>query len=579
MVTFLEVWQPGTPLPICPVSAYLKLRPPASTGRTNVPFRFPTAMPIATSRVCSETPGLFGQRLPAGDSARAFPTLEWDRENDRAYLTYLDERRDCSNDTDVFLRIGLGPDFRSWTNPVVIANTPGTQVHHDVSIDTDPTSERIFVSWYGARRPSDCLLDYFVTYSLGDVTNFEARFKGPYRVSLCSSTSPLFVGNDYTAIAAHGGSFVPSWGDNCSTNRIGFEIAAQRLTVEDCDDGVDNDGDGLVDCFDPACCTEPPCVAGPCAEDCGDSLDNDGDGDTDCADSDCIGTETCPEDCSDGVDNDGDALVDNDDPDCETSFAESCDDSIDNDGDLLVDCEDPECSSFASCGEICSGGIDEDHDGLIDCADPDCSQSLDCPEICDDGFDNDENGVVDCGDPACAADCGGEICGDGLDNEGDGLADCLDSDCEKVCAEICDNFVDDDAGGSVDCVDSECAGDVSCPEDCNDGLDNDGDNRVDCADPDCSAMFSEICGDGIDNDENGLVDCRDDSCDGCPACPEDCNNGLDDDGDGRIDCDDRFCEPFCRETGVPGGCSDGVDNDGTEESIVSTRTARENLIA
>lgn len=50
-----------------------------------------------------------------------------------------------------------------------------------------------------------------------------------------------------------------------------------------CDDGVDDDGDGLVDCEDPACfrvegCTELACL---------DGQDDDGDGLVDCADEDC----------------------------------------------------------------------------------------------------------------------------------------------------------------------------------------------------------------------------------------------------------------------------------------------------
>jgi len=56
---------------------------------------------------------------------------------------------------------------------------------------------------------------------------------------------------------------------------------------EDCDDGIDNDGDGLVDCEDGDCaeaCSE--------AASCDDAADNDGDGWTDCQDEDCWGV--CP---------------------------------------------------------------------------------------------------------------------------------------------------------------------------------------------------------------------------------------------------------------------------------------------
>lgn len=84
---------------------------------------------------------------------------------------------------------------------------------------------------------------------------------------------------------------------------------------EICDDGEDNDTNGLSDCSDPAC-------FGPsCAEVgalCDDKLDNDGDELADCLDRGCFGM--CPEDdfesCTDERDNDGDGLLDGADPRC-----------------------------------------------------------------------------------------------------------------------------------------------------------------------------------------------------------------------------------------------------------------------
>ncbi|MFK7928048.1 MAG: MopE-related protein [Myxococcota bacterium] len=77
-----------------------------------------------------------------------------------------------------------------------------------------------------------------------------------------------------------------------------------------CDDGEDNDKDGLTDCLDPDC-------DGGCLESCSDDRDNDGDGATDCADEDCWGVAECVEqDCTDNLDNEADGLADCDDPDC-----------------------------------------------------------------------------------------------------------------------------------------------------------------------------------------------------------------------------------------------------------------------
>ncbi|MFB5601048.1 MAG: LamG-like jellyroll fold domain-containing protein, partial [Nitrososphaeraceae archaeon] len=106
----------------------------------------------------------------------------------------------------------------------------------------------------------------------------------------------------------------------------------------------------------------PPPPPPPEPENCTDGIDNDGDGLIDINDPDC----QSPENCTDGIDNDGDGLIDINDPDCQSP--EVCDDGIDNDGDGLIDINDPDCQS----PENCTDGIDNDGDGLIDGADPDC---------------------------------------------------------------------------------------------------------------------------------------------------------------------------------------------------------------
>lgn len=62
---------------------------------------------------------------------------------------------------------------------------------------------------------------------------------------------------------------------------------------EICDNQVDDDGDGLVDCLDvDDCATHASCQAQ--VEDCTDGVDNDGDELIDCADDDCANTVACP---------------------------------------------------------------------------------------------------------------------------------------------------------------------------------------------------------------------------------------------------------------------------------------------
>ena len=131
--------------------------------------------------------------------------------------------------------------------------------------------------------------------------------------------------------------------------------------------------------------------------------------------------------CSDGIDNDGNGLVDYPaDPGCtsaddDTEFGgivtPECSDGIDNDGNGLVDYPaDPGCTSFDDDSEFggivtpeCSDGIDNDGNGLVDYpADPGCTSFDDDTEggvvttQCSDGIDNDGNGLVDYpADPGC----------------------------------------------------------------------------------------------------------------------------------------------------------------------------------
>lgn len=59
--------------------------------------------------------------------------------------------------------------------------------------------------------------------------------------------------------------------------------------VEDCSNGIDDDGDTFIDCDDSDCFGDPACFE----SDCDNGADDDNDGATDCADSDCIGDPFC----------------------------------------------------------------------------------------------------------------------------------------------------------------------------------------------------------------------------------------------------------------------------------------------
>ncbi|MFH1333116.1 MAG: hypothetical protein ABIH53_02700 [archaeon] len=166
-----------------------------------------------------------------------------------------------------------------------------------------------------------------------------------------------------------------------------------------CEDGLDNDGDGLVDMDDPGC-SNPE-------------------------DDDEYNAPDPVYQCSDGIDNDNDGLVDMQDPGCSGPTDNSeynmplrqCIDGIDNDGDGLIDMNDPGCTSWLDNNEYnepqptyqCSDGLDNDNDGLVDMQDPGCTSTTDNNEYnepqptyqCSDGIDNDNDGLVDMQDPGC----------------------------------------------------------------------------------------------------------------------------------------------------------------------------------
>ena len=65
-------------------------------------------------------------------------------------------------------------------------------------------------------------------------------------------------------------------------------------------------------------CYGVPMDPEPAEQVCNDAVDNDDDGAIDCDDSDCAPLELClaTDACDDGVDNDSDTFIDCDDPDC-----------------------------------------------------------------------------------------------------------------------------------------------------------------------------------------------------------------------------------------------------------------------
>lgn len=157
----------------------------------------------------------------------------------------------------------------------------------------------------------------------------------------------------------------------------------------DCDGSIDCKDTGCAD--DPACAVSPPeqfCQDsdndgyGP-----GGLCKN---GEYDCDDKDFEVNPGSAEICDDGIDNNCNGFIDCDDvewcskdPVCNPPIenVEICDNKIDDDFDKYIDCQDTDCANDDACPDketICDDKLDNDKDGLIDCLDLDCKSTKTC---------------------------------------------------------------------------------------------------------------------------------------------------------------------------------------------------------
>jgi len=297
-----------------------------------------------------------------------------------------------------------------------------------------------------------------------------------------------------------------------------------------CDDEMDNDQDGLVDCSDPDCFGTPSIC--DTETNCGDHQDNDGDGAIDCFDSECSGVTPC------GYENSVDRCVD----------------GLDNDADGLTDCDDPNCSSFPLCipGQSCFSPI------------PITSFPYNVSGL---DYRNDFSNNYNFGNPplGCSGAEGAELIFTIILQAGERIL--LDysgalyvvkrimevcSDTNPVCLISNDQsnvvftaprdgtfFIILEAlysgynNGSIQ-YDFTISKVDATETSCIDGTDNDGDQAVDCDDSDCfgaagSCISETNCADGSDNDDDNLVDCDDTiDCSTFVSCISDgaCNDSI-----------------------------------------------------
>ncbi len=199
-------------------------------------------------------------------------------------------------------------------------------------------------------------------------------------------------------------------------------------TETSCSNGIDDDGDGQIDCSDPDCNGDPACTGGSCEPEaalaCDGSLSgNNAGAPTDVDQYNCFSwPSTGPEDVYTIVPGAGPVTVDL------TGLSADVDLIVTTDGGGACD----PSSCVGSSGE---GGTDPERVEFI-------AQSNTTYYVVVDGYDSATSGYT------LSAECAGgggptteTSCTDGVDNDADGMLDCVDPDCadDPACASECEN--------------------------------------------------------------------------------------------------------------------------------------------
>ncbi|MEZ4959761.1 MAG: RICIN domain-containing protein [Saprospiraceae bacterium] len=368
-----------------------------------------------------------------------------------------------------------------------------------------------------------------------------------------SYTSPALASTTYyRAVVSASGNGCGSVTSNAAAVTIG-------VCGEVCDNGIDDDGDGLVDCADPDCANsftvntnatatticrgENTTISASASGGTGPYTYNwsgglgsgishnitplttttytvtvtSAPGCTSTAQV-TITVNFCQENCTDGIDNDGDGLVDCDDPDCGLSLTATPTDASCgiNDGQVTITASNGSSSyeysannSTWQASNVFSGLAPGTYTFYARNDNGTCAASVDATvasgcELCTDGIDNDGDGLVDCNDPDCAPNASAgpntSIC--------TGTGTTLTASATGGTAPYTFAWGNGLGAGATKAVSpgstttytvtvtsaTGCSSTAQvtvtvtvCSENCTDGIDNDGDGLVDCADPDCIA--------------------------------------------------------------------------------------------
>ena len=283
--------------------------------------------------------------------------------------------------------------------------------------------------------------------------------------------------------------------------------ACGEKEAEICNDSMDNDGNGLSDCYDEACATDATCV------------DEDGDGFVQADDCDDTNALSFPG---------ADEICDESDNNCNGEIDENPIDGTPFYGDADLDGYGDAAQLLTACSV--SEGV---ADNAYDCDDTNADINPDAEEVCDD-VDNNCDNVVDY-DAVDRVTYYRDIDGDGYGIEAGSQVACEQP--EGFATEV------------GDCDDNEPNANPGATESC-DGIDNDCDGTVDVNATDGADYYADTDGDGF-GDPSALLnaceqpdgyvtdstDCNDMHADANPSELEVCD-GVDNDCDGQVDDDD-----------------------------------------
>lgn len=314
-----------------------------------------TSVPGVTSIPTGEWPDSI-----AGDDLGAFVILTSAVHNDLSIISVNDKREIAFQELDKVPRKVV---YDSLNEIFYVFFDNGVVQSLDISFDCGAgqneltstcalTKDKISVTWKSVTTLDGNVRDYVAdpTRDVGYVTYVDRRYVSVLGLSETSGT------------CLDGSSAYP-----CEIERLGAGFG--------CSDGIDNDGNGLIDEKDPSC-FYPWSAEGMDASveqtgwmgigECNDGIDNNGNGLWDALDPGCTASNDASEDegfqpmvlgtCADGIDNDGDGDIDRDDVKCrwptgnesednaEPSVSVGlCRDGLDNDGDGNIDGEDLAC--------------------------------------------------------------------------------------------------------------------------------------------------------------------------------------------------------------------------------------------